>query len=149
MSAYGTTVASVNKANCLSPWGDLSSVLLPNVRVRDVLISAVTATTGLPFSNVVTDTIYESAVEGVMEVEIARAQDMIQGMRRPKVSTLDIHRVPILAIASAPLSEPRGGLHQRVSSGFDEKLTLVCRKQLLAACWMFRQPRTATSSPPQ
>ncbi|KAH7097593.1 hypothetical protein BKA62DRAFT_716156 [Auriculariales sp. MPI-PUGE-AT-0066] len=85
MSAYGTTVAKATNVTCLSPWGDDKTVVLPNVRVRDLFITAITSTTGLPVGNFVTDTIYESAVEQVMETEIARVQDLIERQRRPDV----------------------------------------------------------------
>ncbi|KAH7087928.1 hypothetical protein BKA62DRAFT_627569 [Auriculariales sp. MPI-PUGE-AT-0066] len=82
MSAYGTTVAKATNVTCLSPWGDDKTVVLPNVRVRDLFITAITSTTGLPVGNFVTDTIYESAVEQVhfqrvLDVSMATNNDIV------------------------------------------------------------------------
>ncbi|KAH7087925.1 hypothetical protein BKA62DRAFT_188530 [Auriculariales sp. MPI-PUGE-AT-0066] len=83
MSAYSTSVTKATLVNCLSPWGDDDFVILPNVRVRDLFILAVTSSMNIPGSDFITDFIYETLVEEILETEIARIQRMIEG-RRPE-----------------------------------------------------------------
>ena len=45
VSAYETLRASTNVV-CLSPWGDSSPLLLPNIRFRDLLVHAIIVGTG-------------------------------------------------------------------------------------------------------
>ncbi|KZT53733.1 hypothetical protein CALCODRAFT_39471 [Calocera cornea HHB12733] len=70
MRATGTSMA------CLSPWGDSSIMILPCIRVRDVVLHAVVAATGgtaavaTPLLHVVGDTIVQAGLDTIT-VEVA------------------------------------------------------------------------------
>ncbi|KZO98656.1 hypothetical protein CALVIDRAFT_548985 [Calocera viscosa TUFC12733] len=76
LSTFESMRATGNSLACLSPWGDSSIMILPCIRVRDVVLHAVVAATGgtaavaTPLLHVVGDTIVQAGLDTIT-VEVA------------------------------------------------------------------------------